>query len=51
MKEVIKMDYKKMIIEMIQKMENVEFLRKIYDFIQIPYERELREQAKEKNQN
>ena len=36
------MDYKRKIIEMIEKMENEEYLKKIYYYILYPYELEKR---------
>lgn len=37
------MDYKKAIIEMIEKMNNDDFIRKIYHYILAKYRREIQE--------
>lgn len=39
------MDYKKMIIEMVEKIENEKYLKKIYDFVLVPFKRERKKRG------
>jgi len=34
------MDYRKLIIEMVQKMKNQDYLKRIYSFVKVKYEKE-----------
>lgn len=43
------MDYRKMIIEMVKKIDNEEALKIIHDFVKVPYDRKILKSDGRKN--
>lgn len=39
------MNYKKEIMNMVEKIQNEDYLKKIYDFVSVPYEKDKKERG------